>query len=479
MKHRTSIFRPVVLTFLMAIPFGIGVGFIPAGIYEVWREFKREVLEVEIRSNYHSHSLGFLADGTPILHDYKITDQGMRQDLHSHMDGTPITPDEREEILYPQQLRTDRRRHPFDREPFEELLSNRNRWWGFRDPEKKGSIMWTWEPVNNFSTDRILVARHRTNDTAVWFVTSDGFVPGSPQLPESIKGFEQVTDWRQEDEMVAFQSEGKLKAINLIDKTVETIADIDGPQQSWSMFQQNDTIGWRFAIQSSDTIRFYSDRGEQLFAHSAGSPELMQPILIYTPTNGSFIVTHVKSREIQQKQSRGRYGHSRIKTVATWVDESGEITRTLEYQNEVHSDPPRSSSSFVNSIDWFMESIGPGLVVPEPAVVVAGIFVVAPWVSHSMFPERPASETIDEILEHIPYAIPVSALVALICAIACWRRQQRYHADWTKTWVVFVFLFGVPAWIAWRVHRRWPPLNLVGTPDVDFIGPAPNGLEIR
>lgn len=476
MNHRTSIFRPLALTFLMALPFGFGVGFLAVGVYEGWREFKREVFGVDDWGSYHNHLLGFLADGTPVVRDLQSVGAWQRQDQHTHLDGTPITSVERGEILHPQRLRTDssRRRHPFDREPFEELLSNRYRWLGFRDPEKH-SIEWTWEPVTKSSADRVMVARYRASDAAVWFVTPDGFIPGAPQLPESIRGFPIPEDWRQKEELVAFQSAGKLTAINLADQTVVTITDVDVSQQAWAMFRQNDETGWRFAIQTPDAIRIYSDRGEQLFAHATEKSGDGQPDF-YTPTNGGFIITRVESRHEERLPDDGR----RIRTnlIATWLDESGQVTRTLKFQNEYRNEPAESSSALVNSVDWFMESIGPGLVAPEPAVICGGVFVLAPWVGSSAFPERPASEVIDEVLQEIPYAIPVSAVVALCCAIACWRRQRKYQADWTKTWVVFVFLFGLPAWIAWRVHRRWPPRGLAGLLDTEFTGADPNGLEI-
>ena len=483
MNHRTSIFRPLALTFLMALPFGFGVGFLAVGVYEGWLEFKREVLETDSWATYHNHSLGFLTDGTPVVRDHKTVGRGQWQDQYKHLDGKPITQDEREEILHPQYLRMDdsRRRHPFDKNPFENLLSDRNRWWGFRDPEKR-SIEWTWEPVEKSRTDRVLVARYQASDAAVWFVTPDGFVPGTQQLPESAQGFELPKDWRQEHEMVAFLSAGKLTAINLVDQTVATITNVDVSRQAWSMFRQNDETGWRFAVQTPDMFRIYSACGEQVFALSTDSREFGQHTF-YAPTDGSFIVTYVKSRDIEHirggEYGLGRYGHSRIRVAATWMDKAGDVTRTLDFQHEIHSEPVHSSSPVVNSIDWFMESIGPGLVAPEPAVICGAVYVLIPWISSTMFPERPVSEAIDEVLRQIPYAIPVSAVVALFCAIACWRRQQKYQADWTKTWVTFVFLFGLPAWIAWRVHRRWPPIELATISEADFIGPVLNGLEIR
>ena len=477
MKYRTSIFRPLALTFLMAVPFGFGVGFLAVGIYEGWREFKDEVLEIEGWAVYENHSLGFLADGTPVVRDNKSIAGGQWQDQHSRLDGTPIALDERDEILHPQRLRRggNRRRHPFDREPFADLLSHRNRWWGFRDPEKN-SIQWTWEPVRNSSTDRILVARYQSGDAAVWFATPDGFLPGTPKVPDGVSGFDRPENWIQDEEMVGFLTEGKLTAINLADRTVSTITDVDVSRQAWAMFKQNEESGWHFVIQTSNALTVYSDQGKLLLSHTTEDSAGGLPSF-YTPTGGGFIVTHVESRDEERLPGLGR--RYRADVVATWLDDSGAVTRTLNFRNEYRHEPKKSSSVFVSSVDWFMESIGPGLVAPELAVMCGSIFVLVPWVSSSMSPERSASEAIEEVLAEIPYAIPVSAIVGLICAIFCWRRQVRYQADWTKTWVVFVFLFGLPAWIAWRVHRRWPPLEIATVSETGFVAPEPNGLEIR
>lgn len=126
-----------------------------------------------------------------------------------------------------------------------------------------------------------------------------------------------------------------------------------------------------------------------------------------------------------------------------------------------------------------MDNVGPGLVAPEPAVMCGVVFALGPWANHEMSTGMTYQEAVEEVLKHIPYGIPVSLVVALGCAVFCWKRQVQYQADWTKTWTVFVVLFGLPTWIAWRVHRRWPPLELATASEADFVGPELNGLEIR
>ena len=475
MKNRTSIFRPVALTFLMALPFGFGVGFLAAGVHEGWQEYKRDLLGVNSWGNYHQHSLVFLSDGTPVALDHKTAGNRHWDDTYSLMDGTPLTHEERQDVMHQQYLRPyeNHRRHPFDREPFDGLLSNSNRRRAFQDPENR-AIHWTWDVVRNVPTGRVLVGRYGSlNGSPISFITPEGFVP---ELSESSEGFLSLDDIRHDDEMVAFRSDGKLIAINLAEKTITTIAEVAPHRSAWSMFRQNDETGWRFAIRSRTALQIYSSGGEKLFevpaaSTASGSKEL------YTPTDGRFIITEIESHNKAELPGGGTT--SRTTKAVSWLDETGKVTRTMKFDYEYRRERPPSQNPFVNAIDQFMDLAGPGLMAPEPAVMCGAVFVMAPWISSHMFPERPASEAIQEILDEIPYGIPVSALVALCCAIACWRRQTRYGAEWTKTWVVFVFLFGLPAWIAWRVHRRWPPLDLAGIPKADFIDPELNGLEIR
>lgn len=475
MNNQPSIVRPIALTFLMALPFGFGVGLLFVGIHEGWGEYKREVLEIRSSAKHENRSLAFLEDGMPIVQDHQSVGPTPWQAVYTHLDGSSLTASEDAlSVLHQQQLRVDghRRRHPFDREPFDGLLSTRTRWRAFQDPVNQ-SIEWTWESLPAEVGGRWLVARFRGSDSPISYIAPDGF---NQERPTSSTGFIDPSEPQANGNVVAFRSGTDLLSLNLAEKTVTTITSVDRDEDGWVMFLQNDEVGWRFAVQSSDVIRVFSDRGENLFEFDATASLPGRPNL-FTTTDGKFVVTQWEHYQQEKLPQGGEVVRSKI--LATWLDESGKVTRTLRFENVYRSERYRTASATVNWIDRTMETIGPGLVVSEPAVMCGGIFVLLPWASSELFPERPVREAIDEVLEQIPYGIPVSALAGLFCAIACWRRQVRYRADWTKTWVIFVFLFGIAGLLAWRVHRRWPPMELVGLCEADFIGAEPNGLEIR
>ncbi len=57
-----------------------------------------------------------------------------------------------------------------------------------------------------------------------------------------------------------------------------------------------------------------------------------------------------------------------------------------------------------------------------------------------------------------PSLLAVNVL-ALVLAIAAWRRARAFALPGAHqvAWVVFVFLLGVPGYVGYRLHRRWPP----------------------
>ena len=474
MNHRPSILRPLALTFLMGLPFGLGIGFLTVGTYEGWRDVKREFFEVDTRTNYLRRSLAFLEDGTPIVHSNQSVGVREWRNEHLRLDGSQLTAEGQQNVINAVQIRVRRhqRRDPFDRAPFEDILKNRNRWYVFQDPSNN-SIHWSWEPLPTAPNHRVLVSRYRGSGVPVSYVTPEGF---SSQLPSSSEGFEEPGSVQSDGQVVTFQSAGKLIAINISKQTVRTIAEIGVEDHGWAIVRQSDDAEYRCAVQTVDSIALYSDQGDHLFTVADLSEGALTPAL-YPLIDGSFVVTQVERNESERLPGGGtKYLHH---VVASWIDKSGVETQTLKFTNEHMNERILSDSLFVNSVDWLMENVGQGLVAPEPAFLCGVVFILGPWANSEMLSGRSYQEAVAEILKEIPYAIPVSALIALCCAVACWRRQQKYEADWTKTWVVFIFLFGLPAWIAWRVHRRWPPLEVAGLSESEFTGAALIGLEIR
>jgi hypothetical protein len=71
------------------------------------------------------------------------------------------------------------------------------------------------------------------------------------------------------------------------------------------------------------------------------------------------------------------------------------------------------------------------------------------------------------------------ASLLFVCAVSAalswlaYRRQARFALPGAGVWAAFVFLFGLPGWLAYRWHRRWPVLEACG----ECRRPAPRDRE--
>jgi hypothetical protein len=57
-----------------------------------------------------------------------------------------------------------------------------------------------------------------------------------------------------------------------------------------------------------------------------------------------------------------------------------------------------------------------------------------------------------------PALLAVYLVSALLAALA-YRRQTRFALPGAGAWAAFVFLLGIPGWLAFRWHRKWPVLE--------------------
>ena len=302
MSNRPSILRPLTLTFLMGLPFGLGIGFLTVGTYEGWREVKREIFEVDTRTNYLNRSLAFLGDGTAIVHSNQSVGAREWRNEYLGMDGAKLTQDEQRDVLNAVQIRVprNRRRHPFDRAPFEDLLKNRNRWYVFQDPSNN-SIQWNWEPLPTAPNQRVLVSRYRGSGVPVSYVTPEGF---SSQLPASSEGFKEPGSVQTDGHVITFQSAGKLIAINISKQTVQTIAEVGLEYHGWAIVRHSDDADYRYAVRTADSIALYSDQGEHLFNVVDLSEGALTPAL-FPLIDGSFVVTQVERNESERLPTGG------------------------------------------------------------------------------------------------------------------------------------------------------------------------------
>jgi len=50
----------------------------------------------------------------------------------------------------------------------------------------------------------------------------------------------------------------------------------------------------------------------------------------------------------------------------------------------------------------------------------------------------------------------IMGAVSAVLSFLCFRRQRKFGLRWTWAWMAFVFLLGLPGYVGYLVHRKWP-----------------------
>jgi hypothetical protein len=129
-------------------------------------------------------------------------------------------------------------------------------------------------------------------------------------------------------------------------------------------------------------------------------------------------------------------------------------------------------ASWTSQPSWAILGWQAAIAAPLPAAIVlftAGV----PASLVSMDEADTYSAGLSKVLGQIWSSILAVFVVGGVCAVAAYRRQQRYGLPHAAAWAAFAFVFGVPGWIAYRFHRTWPVLE-----DCPSCGqPAPRDRE--
>jgi hypothetical protein len=165
-----------------------------------------------------------------------------------------------------------------------------------------------------------------------------------------------------------------------------------------------------------------------------------------------------------------------------WIDQQGEIVR------EEHVTINRGQSF----VDPRRIACGLSFLVPVPAVAAVATCVALPigYLVTGEAPHYPAALA-RALSEGWPALLITFALAGFMVHL-CLKRQRQYALPGTRTWVVFVALFGVPALAGYLVCRRWPPRaacpacqepvprdrESCASCNTAFPEPAPEGIEV-
>ena len=165
-----------------------------------------------------------------------------------------------------------------------------------------------------------------------------------------------------------------------------------------------------------------------------------------------------------------------------WLDDTGEFVREAHLELACGGPP----------MDPRLAIAGSGLKMPVPVVWTVASFVAAPWSLTYSGKEPGYWAALARSLGGSWPALLVSLAITGVAVWWCIKRQQRYAAGWTRTWVVFIALLGLPAFLGYLLHRRWPvrvecpachepaPRDRLSCSacDADFPKPASEGIEV-
>ena len=166
-----------------------------------------------------------------------------------------------------------------------------------------------------------------------------------------------------------------------------------------------------------------------------------------------------------------------------WVDQAEGVVRDVHLNLAARGNAP---------MDPRLASAGASLVVPVPAVWTVASLVAMP-LSYTFSGQEPNySAALARSLGEWWPALLISFAITGVAVWWCIKRQRQYAAQWTRTWVVFVLVLGLPAFLGYLLHRCWPsrvecPACKQAAPrdrlscsecDADFPEPAPEGIEV-
>jgi hypothetical protein len=127
-----------------------------------------------------------------------------------------------------------------------------------------------------------------------------------------------------------------------------------------------------------------------------------------------------------------------------WINDQGSVTKREEVPL------PQPATNDPNMMAWLGTAAAP--------LPLAGALAVAsiPRIIQQEGLVETNAEGLAQTLGILWPCLAVVTAIGAVAAVAAWRRQKRFGLPHATGWAAFVFLFGVPGWIAYRVHRTWP-----------------------
>jgi hypothetical protein len=179
----------------------------------------------------------------------------------------------------------------------------------------------------------------------------------------------------------------------------------------------------------------------------------------------------------------GPIGRPSRETHLTWIDQAGKVLRheEVELQSSRHPLNSRAVQPWLTA-----------LAVPSPVAMAVEATVIWPLRHRREAEGGEYSAALARSLAEWWAPLLATCVVGAVLAWVCGRRQRQHGVAWSAVWIAFVFLGGVPGFLAYLFHRRWPvrlacPQCGEEAPrdrescfacDTEFPEPEPKGIEV-
>ncbi|QDT46377.1 hypothetical protein Pan258_03960 [Symmachiella dynata] len=470
MKRKYSLFRSLVLTLLMTLPLFIGIAALVGFTGESWKEYKRYRRSVEPQGWSVYTRLVVLRDGTPAIEE-QIRHENRYQQKMMTLEGVELPRDaERLRGIYLQDdLDAQSRRLRLQERlftPTEALRPNPPP--HFYDPNRPGHV-WLFRESDQNAGKYYLVNIDRDFQQIERYFDRNGIRDDEPSAESS---FSEPLGVIESDGVIVFQSGPEIVAIDFKNQSVTQISD--DTALSWGFRKGYGEGDYRreVILVSKNKIQTIDFSGNEVNSYAV---EGRRDVELFV-TEDDHLLVKMYSKPVAESTTEGRVN---IWTESLFeLQNDGQKSELEQYTRQTPRSAPLAETAGMRAFDCFIGQTGLGIMFPGPGVLFCiestGAYLASQYESrHVKF-----AENWQRIHAQSPWAFPMSAFLGVIAAYFCYRRQRRYQVRWTKTWTVFVFLFGPAGYLAWRWHREWPPPELVGVTREEFEGPAVNGLEV-
>ncbi len=437
-------------------------------------------------------SLVVFADGTPVI----AANPGNSDPAYSGLDGEPIEPENPKDTINGAQLGLGNGTQ----------AGGMGRDWAGRIESfrmtGKPSLLWYF--VNNGGEDGAgyFVGYEQVRNGCLGYLGTNGWTENVPSedewfpvpagqylfgsdsmiskasTPWLMRSIDMNYETDYPEEIVCIRSLGKIRKVNLVEKTVDVL--FEDPQLiAMAQFQTAKADGTApakvglLAVRLPARTLVLSRAGETLAAYVIPQSLRTRQFTFYATADERAMYAEIQFDSATGKET----------CTITWADQAGMLLDRKEVAlNQLEPQHRTGSETLLFS----------GMI-PVPGVALPMLAVLGvPEMGQEQHPETGYWKALCSTLRIAWPAITGLLVLGVVLGWATIRRQKKSGLPYRRTWAVFVFLFGVPGYLAYLCHRRWPVREECGqchaaAPqdrgacafcDAPFPDPAPKGIEV-